>query len=83
MASIQVGERINQLRLAYATGITPITIRKRSSDIAAIMETIDSAHSLLESLREEEREDASSSEESLPLQGTQGSGSRALLKVGL
>lgn len=55
LASIETGERINQLRLAYAVGTTPITIRKRSSDIAAVLASARSAKTLLEELRQEER----------------------------
>jgi transcription initiation factor TFIIB len=55
LASIETGERINQLRLAYAVGTTPITIRKRSSDISAILGPAREAKALLDELREEER----------------------------
>lgn len=37
VASAQIGERTNQLRLAFAAGVTPITIRKRSADIFMIL----------------------------------------------
>jgi transcription initiation factor TFIIB len=40
LASIEMGERTNQLRLAFAAGITPITIRKRSSEISHILEEL-------------------------------------------
>lgn len=55
LASIETGERINQLRLAYAAGTTPITIRKRSADIAAILTSAREARALLVQLRTEER----------------------------
>jgi transcription initiation factor TFIIB len=38
LASVSVGERTNQLRLAFAAGVTPITIRKRSAEISRILE---------------------------------------------
>jgi transcription initiation factor TFIIB len=41
LASIEMGERTNQLRLAFAAGITPITIRKRSSEISRILEEME------------------------------------------
>jgi transcription initiation factor TFIIB len=37
VASMQMGERTNQMRLAFAAGITPITIRKRSAEISMIL----------------------------------------------
>lgn len=37
VASVQTGEHTNQLRLAFAAGVTPITIRKRSADISMIL----------------------------------------------
>ena len=37
VASMQTGERTNQLRLAFAAGVTPITIRKRSAEISMIL----------------------------------------------
>ncbi len=55
LASIETGERINQLRLAYAAGTTPITIRKRSADIAVILAAAREAKGLLDQLREEEK----------------------------
>lgn len=57
LASMDEGERINQLRLAYAAGITPITIRKRSTEISEILKSAREAKELLDELREEERED--------------------------
>jgi transcription initiation factor TFIIB len=38
LASRELGERTNQLRLAFAAGVTAITIRKRSADISRILE---------------------------------------------
>ena len=38
LASRELGERTNQLRLAFAAGVTAITIRKRSTDISRILE---------------------------------------------
>jgi transcription initiation factor TFIIB len=38
VASIQVGERANQMRLAFAAGVTPITVRKRSAEISKILQ---------------------------------------------
>jgi transcription initiation factor TFIIIB Brf1 subunit/transcription initiation factor TFIIB len=66
LASIETGERINQLRLAYAVGTTPITIRKRSSDIAAVLASARSAKALLDELRLDETR--SGSEEDIPAQ---------------
>jgi transcription initiation factor TFIIB len=40
LGSISVGERTNQLRLAFAAGITPITIRKRSAEISRVLEEL-------------------------------------------
>jgi transcription initiation factor TFIIB len=40
LASISLGERTNQLRLAFAAGITPITIRKRSVEISRVLEEL-------------------------------------------
>jgi transcription initiation factor TFIIB len=40
LASIAIGERTNQLRLAFAAGITPITIRKRSVEISRVLEEL-------------------------------------------
>ncbi len=37
IASILMGQRTNQVRIAFAAGITPITIRKRTRDISAIL----------------------------------------------
>jgi transcription initiation factor TFIIB len=37
IASIQMGVHQNQMRLALAAGITPITLRKRKADISAIL----------------------------------------------
>jgi transcription initiation factor TFIIB len=37
VASTQMGERTNQMRLAFAAGVTPITIRERSAEIATIL----------------------------------------------
>jgi transcription initiation factor TFIIB len=37
VASIQSGERTNQMHLAFAAGVTPITIRKRSTEVFAIL----------------------------------------------
>jgi transcription initiation factor TFIIB len=56
IASTEVGEHINQLKLAYAAGITPITIRKRSMQIEEILNSAKEARSLLEELRSEEQE---------------------------
>lgn len=56
LASIEVGEHINQLKLAYAAGITPITIRKRSTEISTILNSAKEAKEFLEELRSEERE---------------------------
>ena len=66
LASIETGERINQLRLAYAVGTTPITIRKRSSDIAAVLASARSAKALLDELRLDETK--SGLEEDIPAQ---------------
>ena len=38
LASRELGERTNQLRLAFAAGVTAITIRKRSADITRLLE---------------------------------------------
>ena len=56
LASREVGEHINQLKLAYAAGITPITIRKRSVEISSILNSAKEAKSFLEELRNEEKE---------------------------
>ncbi|MHB8566834.1 MAG: transcription initiation factor IIB [Nitrososphaerales archaeon] len=40
LASIQEGERANQLRLAFAAGVTPVTLRKRSLEITQILEAV-------------------------------------------
>jgi transcription initiation factor TFIIB len=37
LASTKNGDRTTQLRLAYAAGVTPITIRKRSLEISDIL----------------------------------------------
>jgi transcription initiation factor TFIIB len=37
IASVQNGDRTTQLRFAYAAGVTPITIRKRSQEISEIL----------------------------------------------
>jgi transcription initiation factor TFIIB len=37
LASMKNGDRTTQLRLAYAAGVTPITIRKRSVEISSIL----------------------------------------------
>jgi transcription initiation factor TFIIB len=37
VASAQMGERTNQMRLAFAAGVTPITIRERSAEITTIL----------------------------------------------
>ncbi len=37
VALVQMGERKNTLRLAFAAGVTPITIRKRSLEISQIL----------------------------------------------
>jgi transcription initiation factor TFIIB len=37
LASIQMREQTNQSRLAYAAGVTPMTIRERSSDISSLL----------------------------------------------
>ena len=37
VASIQMGGRANQTHLAYAAGITPMTLRKRSAEISMIL----------------------------------------------
>jgi transcription initiation factor TFIIB len=37
VASIQMGERANQMHLAFAAGVTPITVRKRSAEISMIL----------------------------------------------
>ena len=37
LASRELGERTNQLRLAFAAGVTAITIRKRSADMTRIL----------------------------------------------
>ena len=37
LASLKNGDRTTQLRLAYAAGVTPITIRKRSLEISDIL----------------------------------------------
>jgi transcription initiation factor TFIIB len=37
VALVQMGERKNTLRLAFAAGVTPITIRKRSLEISEIL----------------------------------------------
>ena len=41
VALTQMGQRKNQLRLAFAAGVTPITIRKRSAEISAILSTME------------------------------------------
>lgn len=66
VASIEMGERINQLRLAYAAGTTPVTLRKRSADIAAILTSARDAKTLLDQLREEERKPGNVERASLP-----------------
>jgi len=38
LASIQENERTNQLRLAFAAGVTPATLRKRSLEITRILD---------------------------------------------
>jgi transcription initiation factor TFIIB len=38
LASVKGGQRSTQLRLAYAAGVTPITIRKRTLEISRILE---------------------------------------------
>jgi transcription initiation factor TFIIB len=38
LASVKGDDRTTQLRLAYASGVTPITIRKRSTEISRILE---------------------------------------------
>jgi transcription initiation factor TFIIB len=38
IASRELGEQANQLRLAFAAGVTPITIRRRSADMSRILE---------------------------------------------
>ncbi|MDE1853676.1 MAG: hypothetical protein KGI38_08010 [Thaumarchaeota archaeon] len=38
LASVKNGDRTTQLRLAYAAGVTPITIRKRSLEISEILD---------------------------------------------
>ena len=38
LASIQMRERTNQSRLAYAAGVTPMTIRERSSEISTLLD---------------------------------------------
>jgi transcription initiation factor TFIIB len=38
LASVRGGARTTQLRLAYAAGVTPITIRKRALEISEILE---------------------------------------------
>jgi transcription initiation factor TFIIB len=40
LASIQEGERTNQLRLAFAAGVTPVTLRKRSLEITQILDSL-------------------------------------------
>jgi transcription initiation factor TFIIB len=40
LASIYVGERTNQLRIAFAAGVTPITIRKRSAEISRVLDEL-------------------------------------------
>jgi transcription initiation factor TFIIB len=37
LASVKNGDRTTQLRLAYAAGVTPITIRKRSMEISEML----------------------------------------------
>ncbi len=37
LASVKTGDRTTQLRLAYAAGVTPITIRKRSLEISDML----------------------------------------------
>ena len=37
VASILMGEHTNQVRIAFAAGVTPITVRKRTRDINAIL----------------------------------------------
>jgi transcription initiation factor TFIIB len=37
VASIEMGERANQMHLAFAAGVTPITLRKRSTEISLIL----------------------------------------------
>ena len=37
LASVKTGDRTTQLRLAYAAGVTPITIRKRSLEISGML----------------------------------------------
>jgi transcription initiation factor TFIIB len=37
IASVRCGDRTTQLRFAYAAGVTPITIRKRSQEISEIL----------------------------------------------
>ena len=37
LASVKTGDRTTQLRLAYAAGVTPITIRKRSLEISQML----------------------------------------------
>ncbi len=39
LASIQENERTNQLRLAFAAGVTPATLRRRSLEITRILDT--------------------------------------------
>ena len=41
VALTQMGLRKNQLRLAFAAGVTPITIRKRSAEITALLGEIE------------------------------------------
>jgi transcription initiation factor TFIIB len=43
LASMQNGARTTQLRLAYAAGVTPITIRKRSLEISEMLATSNKA----------------------------------------
>lgn len=70
LASMQVGERVNQLKLAYAAGITPITIRKRSTEMQEVLRSAKEARSFLDELRSEERDQESSliQDSSLPVQ---------------
>jgi transcription initiation factor TFIIB len=37
LASLKSGNKTTQLRLAYAAGVTPITIRKRSLEISDML----------------------------------------------
>lgn len=65
LASMDEGEHINQLRLAYAAGITPITIRKRSTEISEILVSAREAKNLLQELRDEEKQQEEAEKETI------------------